>query len=277
MLENIYLYLPEPGSFANIVDDVLISRFPVVVEWWWTRSLEYRTPEHLFGGWYETPELWQFRRVQNLDWYWQHYQESRAYELGHFAHWFAWADDPLGLVFTVNAKTTLPILQCAVKKSTALGEPKVKLDQQQIVAMAIAIGQIASIEWWDRHQDQLPTQELDHCAGHLVTSVEQDAVDVFKWWWNMRLFPVSKATWQQVCVNTIRFNSHRVQAWLLDHAFLFADPDRNENAFADARLSALHWPTPVTLDFLHAIVPDLDLSQHVLLPNHAYYCLSMLH
>ncbi|KAI9219051.1 hypothetical protein BC828DRAFT_399162 [Blastocladiella britannica] len=42
--------LPDPASFKTIANAALLGHSVVaVVEWWWTRFLDHRTPEHTFG------------------------------------------------------------------------------------------------------------------------------------------------------------------------------------------------------------------------------------
>ncbi|KAI9217541.1 hypothetical protein BC828DRAFT_390920 [Blastocladiella britannica] len=64
--------LPDPGPFCAIIDDCFCKEDTELLEWWWPRFLEHRTPKHLFGSW----ELvdgrgWNFS-VATAEWLWQH-------------------------------------------------------------------------------------------------------------------------------------------------------------------------------------------------------------
>ncbi|KAI9218321.1 hypothetical protein BC828DRAFT_407701 [Blastocladiella britannica] len=57
--------LPEPEAFAKIVNAALASRSMATVQWWWSRFLEHRMPEHAFEG---SVEIGQFNCVEDLEW-----------------------------------------------------------------------------------------------------------------------------------------------------------------------------------------------------------------
>ncbi|KAI9215761.1 hypothetical protein BC828DRAFT_410197 [Blastocladiella britannica] len=66
--------LPSPADMKEIGNAALYSDSPeVVVEWWWMRFLEHRTPDHTFGG---VPKLNEFQNLDNLD---------CSRDTGHFA------------------------------------------------------------------------------------------------------------------------------------------------------------------------------------------------
>ncbi|KAI9217229.1 hypothetical protein BC828DRAFT_391738, partial [Blastocladiella britannica] len=273
--------LPDPTSFAHIIDGTLSSISHAVVEWWWTRFLEHRTPEHKFGT---TRQIGQFQHVVNLVWYWRHYKTSPKL----FPH--ASENNPHGLIFTIGSKTTLSIVQWAVETCAELDNgQKLTLAKEAIhqcifservdvlelllgsvsvleiewpvdfVASAVSRGQFKVLEWWDRNRLLLPPQDLTR-ALNLFHAAGKDCVQVLAWW-HARGFPVPENHWQRVCDMSIFCNARRVQLWFLDHPDLIAsDTDEGQQAFAVSSMKSLCLATPFTLDFFDTIVPNPDFS-----------------
>ncbi|KAI9221386.1 hypothetical protein BC828DRAFT_381080 [Blastocladiella britannica] len=67
--------LPEPSTFSDIVESALCGDM-VTIEWWWTRYLHHRTPEHTFVV-LATLEYagWELTAV-GTEWLWQHSHSS---------------------------------------------------------------------------------------------------------------------------------------------------------------------------------------------------------
>ncbi|KAI9223306.1 hypothetical protein BC828DRAFT_376204 [Blastocladiella britannica] len=280
---------PEPAAFAEIVDAALFSHDTDAVEWWWTRFLEHRTPEHIFGNSNATKELESFKDVRILDWYWQRFRESRDRELGHFPLSIEQEGGSHGLIFIVKWQTTLPILQWAVEKCRLLDGQKLRLEQRfldtcvrggfvhlldlilcstevlkmdwspEIVKNAVQYGQLGVLEWWERNQDLLPPQNLD-CAQSLYYATELDSVGAIAWQ-HARRFPFSDRDWKNILRRSIQHNSCEVQAWLRDHLDLpsILGTGREQERFLEMCVSYLTRPPPYTIDFLATVFgPGLD-------------------
>ncbi|KAI9224043.1 hypothetical protein BC828DRAFT_395592 [Blastocladiella britannica] len=291
--------LPESDSFAKIADVTLTSRFPVVIEWWWTRLLEQRTPDHKFGE--GSLEVGEFRSIDILDWYCKQYHQlpecfASSSDLENNLH---------GLLFKADHQTPFAILKWAVKKCTALDGQKLTLphhlidkcthhgkvemlDQflhsadvldmdwpSNIVSEAIACGRLAVLEWWDRNRGQLPPQDLDTFKFSSYAA-RADAVDVLEWW-HTRGFPTSKRDWQKVCAESTSENACQAQKWLLEHPDLFAPESAQERrGFTKQCISKLDHARPFTLDFVNTIVLDMDPANPCRLPGQVYPNVSML-
>ncbi|KAI9217861.1 hypothetical protein BC828DRAFT_390100 [Blastocladiella britannica] len=285
--------LPEPTTFALVVNAALTGLSLAVVECWWARFLEHRTPEHRFGGLFEVGD---FKSVSILDWYWRLYHEN--------PDCFALNDYPHGLSFVLQWETTFPVLQWAVAKCAELGDGQKLmvadgvinwcfsdgcvdlLDTfirskdafiidwpQDILSKAIMHGQLKVLEWWERNQGSLPPQDL-YCGQQLCEAASRDASNVIEWWYAQ--YPVSKSRWQEVCIAAIRSDALRVQLWLLDHHDLFvAESDENHREFAEECIERLDAITPFTLEFYAAIGLDLDLATVFPIPSMTmlfWYC-----
>ncbi|KAI9217511.1 hypothetical protein BC828DRAFT_390976 [Blastocladiella britannica] len=129
--------LPEPASFAQIANAALMSSsLPVVVEWWWARFLEHRTPEHTFGT---ILHIENFHNTRILDWYCEHYNETP----GHFTQ--KPEQSSHDVIFTINRWADLPILQWAVDKCAVLDGQKLKLSEYFVNA-CISNGSVAMLD-----------------------------------------------------------------------------------------------------------------------------------
>ncbi|KAI9218372.1 hypothetical protein BC828DRAFT_399654 [Blastocladiella britannica] len=281
--------LPEPKALVritftaltNVVDDGSGLAL-AVVEWWWTRFLEHRTPNHKFGG---PLGIGSLRRVTIRDWFQHHYHEYNDF----FVPSPEWDSNPQqDMVIALDTFRGLRSLQWAVEKCAVQSGQKLKLNpwdmsstsrtdaletleyimqhkdvfivhwREDILPNAIWYGKIKVLEWWDRHQGQLPPQSLIECVQYIPDAAQRDAVDVLAWCHAHQL-PVSRDDWQKVCVSAIKYNSRRVQLWLRDHLELFI-PESNEDrlAFMDKCMDALHQATTFTLSFFATIFADLD-------------------
>ncbi|KAI9217013.1 hypothetical protein BC828DRAFT_392210, partial [Blastocladiella britannica] len=228
--------LPEPASLARIADAALSSNSLSVIECWWSRFLAHRTPEHTFGLAHVTMSIARFKRLEILDWYYDHYNESKDY--------FPTSPENMsGLVFTIKSHTTLPVLQWAVEKCAELDGQKLKLTNgflnwcasvgrtdlldlvvrsmdyldmewsRDFVPRAISYGQVSTLAWFDCHQDLFPPLNVEYCSMFLTDAAHLDAVDVFTWWLAHGFF-AARGIWQHVCVKAITSNARRVQIWL---------------------------------------------------------------
>ncbi|KAI9221910.1 hypothetical protein BC828DRAFT_379797 [Blastocladiella britannica] len=295
---------PDPESFANIINEVLLGGSVNLAEWWWSLFLEHRTPEHTFGSHMMTTKLYVCRDFGVVQWLWEHSHESGAkYEPDALLFFHpGWEYIPLHLVFSIHSPKDLPSLQwtmlkCAdIGKQLTLGQHNVTdwikfgeiamLDfglhsseapevdwPGDIVASAIQFRQFSILEWWDRNQDLLPPQDMN-CSSRLAKAATGDAVDIIKWW-HARGLPASKGDWQQVCLHAIWGNAIRIQSWLLDHVQLFAPAeDQNDEFYAEVWEPQTADLAPFKLDFLAAIAPELDPSAPP--PLQVYCCLTAL-
>ncbi|KAI9224777.1 hypothetical protein BC828DRAFT_15359 [Blastocladiella britannica] len=289
--------LPDPQCMTLIANAALSGHsLKKVIEWWWTRFLERRTPEHTFGGMLEIGE---FTNLENLDWYNKHFHQSPEY----FARPREEASH--GLIFTIGSLSSLSILEWAVEKCAVLDGQKLKLNSNffhtcasqgriamldfalqhhlidalvvnqsaNLVLNAIHHNQLKVLEWWDRNRDQLPPQNLN-CSVDLARAALLDGMDVIAWW--HARFPVSSDTWKQVCITAATHNARHVQLWLLDRPNLYAPESVEEkSAFMIECLTAMLWPTPFTLDFIGAMFPALP-SIRSPLPWEMYACSTRL-
>ncbi|KAI9222430.1 hypothetical protein BC828DRAFT_378464 [Blastocladiella britannica] len=134
-------------------------------------------------------------------------------------------------------------------------------------------GQIDLLEWWDRHRNELPPQNLD-CARRLTYPAQQDAVDVLAWW-HARGFPATKSDWHRAYSMAISMDARRVILWLRDHpTLLFSESDEEYQPFVDACKTKLSCSKPYTLDIVATIVGDLESTLHP--PEKVYTCMATL-
>ncbi|KAI9221435.1 hypothetical protein BC828DRAFT_380963 [Blastocladiella britannica] len=293
---NIGMQLPSPTAMAEIATTALASKCLTVVEWWWMRFVKYRTPEHTFG---DRPfDIGHFTSVAILDWFYMRSQESKecfpqSPEL-----------NPHGLSFTINTRTTLPILQWAMEKCANLDGQKLQLMSNfvdlcasagdvamldlalkpsnvlvvewtaNLVSNVLQSRSVAVLEWWELHRDELPPQNLD-CSSHLPRATVFDSVDLIAWWYAQQL-PIRKLDWQKVFHKAIQHNSRRMQLWLHDHVALFApESDHERRQFISECIPVLRSARPFTLYFFDAVFPDMGPLQQI--PEHALHSITVLH
>ncbi|KAI9219036.1 hypothetical protein BC828DRAFT_427879 [Blastocladiella britannica] len=192
--------LPEPTSMAAIADAVLTGRSYTIIAWWWARFLEHRSPEHSFGT---VLPVGRFCKVEILDWHCLQYHGLPEY----FTHSSDQGEAVLGWRPTMYFSTSLSVMERALEQCAMVDGQKLTLANgfaigcahggftnvldfvlrstdlvvvewsSNIVIHAMQRGQSAALEWWERHQDQLPEQNLD-CGKYLSNSAQSDAVDV---------------------------------------------------------------------------------------------------
>ncbi|KAI9221975.1 hypothetical protein BC828DRAFT_421596, partial [Blastocladiella britannica] len=302
--------LPDPESFSIITCVVLFNGNMDLIEWWWARFLEHRTPEHTFGSQRNATEIYRQRHIAAMEWLWEHSHVSGTnYDLTAFPFFPPdWHGILLHLIFSIYSPKSLRFLQWAVAKCTVLGQrlhlnshvvnvwisrgdvkeldwvfnlrDTLEVDwPSDIATKAVAFGQLAPMEWWRCHQDQLPLQDLD-CTYRLVGAVKVDAVAVIVWWYTHQK-QMSQANWQELCLFAIKYNASRVQRWLLEiaHQFVLAD-NQADGFYAKVWSPEMTRVAPVTLDFMAAIVPSSLGSVESLPPpppSLVYSCLAALH
>ncbi|KAI9220854.1 hypothetical protein BC828DRAFT_415328 [Blastocladiella britannica] len=278
--------LPDSDSFASLIDTLLFRGDIDAVEWWWARFLEHRTPEHTFGTQRAATGLLLHREFAVVEWLWDHSHASgNHYDPTAFPFFSPdWHGIPTPSIFSSYSPANLPFLQWAAARSAALGQrlglsgrfvfPWIVNNRVEmldyalesgdvlevvwasdIVSTAIDFAQVEVLEWWDRHQDQLPPQDLD-CSSGLLSVAQRDAADVLEWWHAHPQLSASKNDWQQVCLEAIKYDANRVQRWLLKHMGLFA-PDEYDTVGFHASVWDLEMTgvTLFTLEFMSAISP----------------------
>ncbi|KAI9215937.1 hypothetical protein BC828DRAFT_409983, partial [Blastocladiella britannica] len=241
-----------------------------------------------------------------MEWLWDHSHASgNHYDPTAFPFFSPdWHGIPLQSIFSVYSPTSLPFLQWVVAKCAVLGQRLVFNDHfvypwisngslellnytlhsgdvlvvvwpRDIVRTAIQFGQLKVLEWWDRHQDQLPPQDLN-CSSRLFSPTRRDAAGVLNWCHAHPHVTASKVDWQGACLQTIYSDAGRVQRWLLEHMDLIV-PDEHDDANFHARVWELEMigVTPFTLEFMSAIspVPDPCTSSPPLTPPSEVYTL----
>ncbi|KAI9217714.1 hypothetical protein BC828DRAFT_408252 [Blastocladiella britannica] len=256
--------LPEPAVFAKLTYSAIANGKLDVVQWWWDRFLEFRTPAHKFGPLTDdTSRLLSVSRVEVAEWLWQHSHESGT-------HWnstldaFSFAPDWKGL----KLDTGLP--QYFLPKVVRYGlvnhlnvvlhfADKISFEwNEELVCTAIGAGRLNVVKWWEANRDALPPQHMDFtCRAYPAAS--HDNVDLIEWchthMWH------SPAAWQAMCQSAIQHNSRKIQIWLRSRVGLFCEKGKSTLDFK------LIWPTnpfepaAFTLDFVSAIASNIGTQK----------------
>ncbi|KAI9216020.1 hypothetical protein BC828DRAFT_441699 [Blastocladiella britannica] len=283
--------LPEPAAFAKITHSAIANGMLDVVQWWWDRFLEFRTPEHKFGSLTDdTSHLLSVSRVEVAEWLWQRSHTSGTLwdsKLDAFSFAPDWKGFKLDTGLLRYFLPSALYLEWLINKCVVLGtklelKPDFMSDvvrhghvetldvilhladkilfewDGQLVSDALDTGRFNVLQWWEANRNALPPQCMDLTASaYFVAS--HDNVEMVEWCYaHMQHSP---AAWQAMCQSAIQHNSRKIQIWLRSHVGLFCEKGKSTLDFK------LIWPinpfepAPYTLDFVSAIASNIGTQK----------------